>query len=158
MCHDSIPLVLKLDLADLYGGVILPVAPLNLVLVRLLVLQNGELLGPALLHDFAGDTGLGRVRPCQHFLVFGLHREHGPEFHLFAYISLNALNADGVAGCDSILLTPGLDNSVHRSSKGLRQTTIIRGFSPDRQRAYFSRIRSGHSAAPTQLRSSSAGL
>src|SRR5882762_8301623 len=39
---------LRLDVADLDGGVVLPVAALNLVLIGFLELQNGELLGAPL--------------------------------------------------------------------------------------------------------------
>jgi hypothetical protein len=46
-----------------------------------------------------------------------VYRQHGPEFHLLAHITLDPLNADGVARCDTILLSPGLYNGVHLSSK-----------------------------------------
>src|SRR5208282_1607146 len=105
---------------------ILPVTSLNLVLVGLFELQHRELLGPALFHDLAGDRSLGRVRARQNLLVLGMHRKHGPEFHLFAHFTLHPLNADGVARRDTILLSPGLYDCVHRSSKPYRQTTIIR--------------------------------
>src|SRR5208283_2636799 len=61
--------------------------------------------------------------------------QHGPELHLLAHFTLDPLNADGVAGCDTILLSPGLYNGVHLSSKASRQTTIILGPSPHGQRA-----------------------
>src|SRR6266436_152206 len=40
--------VLQLDVVDLHGGVILPVAARNLVLVALLELQHGDLFGASL--------------------------------------------------------------------------------------------------------------
>jgi hypothetical protein len=49
---------LQLDVADFDGSVILPVATLNLVLIGLLVLQNGELLGASLFYNLAGNGGL----------------------------------------------------------------------------------------------------
>src|SRR5580704_6950860 len=135
MCHDSIPLDdLQLDLADLNGRIVLPVAPLNLVLVGLLELQNGELLRPALLHDLARDAGRRRIRSRHNLLVVSVYRQHGPEFHLLAHVTLDPLNTDGVARCDTILLSPGLYNGVHLSSKAYRQTIIIRGRSRYRQR------------------------
>src|SRR5258708_30775536 len=118
MCHDSIPLNdLQLDLADLHGRIVLPVAPLNLVLIGLLELQNGELLRPALLHDLARDAGLRGIGTRHNLLVVSVYRQHGPEFHLLAHITLDPLTAAGVARCDTLLLSPGLYNGVHLSSK-----------------------------------------
>src|SRR6266849_2366931 len=151
MCHDLIPLTcsgqsldwpsklffLKLDLAHFHRGVILAMSPLNLVLVGLLELQHGQLFRAALLHDLARDAGLLGIRSRQYLLVVGVHRQHGPKLHLLAHITLYALNANRVAGCNTVLLSPGLYNGVHLSSMLERQTTIIRAPSPSRQRTSF---------------------
>jgi hypothetical protein len=55
-----------------------------------------------------------------------MHGQDRAKVHLFPYLAINPLNADGVAGRDAILLSPGLNNGVHRSSKSSRQTLIIR--------------------------------
>src|SRR5437762_1634083 len=51
--------------------------------------------------------------------------QDGTEVHLFPYLAIDPLDADGVAGHDAILLSPGLNNGVHLSSKRLKQTLII---------------------------------
>src|SRR5208283_4734384 len=162
MCHDAIPFLLtyrprqcapyglQLDLTDLNGRVILPVAPLNLVLVGLLELQHGELLPAALRHDFPGHRGLRCVRSRQDLLVIGMNRQHGPELHLLAHFAADTFDADSVAGCDTILLSPGLYDGVHMPSKGYRQTTIIRVAFHYRQRAVSARKSPVKSCPPNE--------
>src|SRR5262252_5531725 len=141
MCHESNPLAeLQLDFADLDGSVVLPVASLNLVLVGLLVLQNGKFLCAALLHDLARDSSFARIGSCQHLFVVGMYGQHGSKLHLLAHIALHPLDADGVSRRDTILLSPGLYDGVHLSSKRLRQTTIILGSLTHRQRTVFQAI------------------
>jgi hypothetical protein len=43
--------------------------------------------------------------------------QDGAKIYLFSHFSINPLNADGVAGRDAILLSPGLYHGVHLSSK-----------------------------------------
>src|SRR5271157_6042946 len=66
-----------------------------------------------------------------------MNRQHGAELHLLAHFTADAFDANGVAGCDTILLSPGLYDGVHLPSKAYRQTTIIRVGEQQRQRAYF---------------------
>jgi hypothetical protein len=108
---------LQLDVADLYGGVILPVAAGNLVLIGFLELENGDFFGAALGHDLAGDRSLGGIVSVENLLFVGMDGQNGPEGHLFAHVPANPLNPNGVAGRDAILLPPGLNDSVHRSSE-----------------------------------------
>src|SRR5262249_42145908 len=122
------------------GSVVLPVASLNLVLVGLLVLQNGKFLCAALLHDLARDRSFARIGSCQHLFVVGVYGQHGSKLHLLAHIALHPLDADGVSRRDTILLSPGLYDGVHRSSKRLRQTIIILGSLTYRQRTVFQAI------------------
>jgi hypothetical protein len=43
--------------------------------------------------------------------------QDGAKVHLFPYLAIDPLDADGVAGRDAILFSPGLNNGVHLSSK-----------------------------------------
>src|SRR5437660_8340729 len=129
MCHDPIlfeklPGVcpaecedLQSDIADLHGGVILPVPARNLVLVALLEFEYGELLAAALRDDFAAHRSLAGIGAQYNLLVVHVDGQDGAKIHLFPYFAINPLDANGVAGRDAILLSPGLNNGVHQSSK-----------------------------------------
>src|SRR5262249_32367960 len=98
------------------------------ILVSLLELENGNLLGAALSHDLAGDGGFGGVLAVQHFLLVGVNGQNRTKGHFFAHVPADAFDANGVAGRDAILLSPGLNDSVHLSSEAYRQTKIIRAY------------------------------
>src|ERR1700687_2703918 len=129
MCHDAILFEkscrahtkryrkLELDVSDLNGRVILPVTARNLVLTALLELEHSQFLCAALRDNFAADAGLASILAQQNLLVVRVDRQDGTKIDLFPYFAINPLDADGVAGRDAILLSPGLDNSVHQSSK-----------------------------------------
>src|ERR1700675_1164524 len=65
------PPLLKLNIADQHGGVILPVSALDLVLVGLLELEHDDLLAAPLFDDLPGHTSFGSVRAQDHFLFVG---------------------------------------------------------------------------------------
>src|SRR5258708_5008380 len=108
---------LQLDVVDLDGGVVLPMAALNLVLIRFLELQNGELFGAILRDNLAGNNGLGGIGAGQKLLLISVHGKNRPEGHLFAHFTFHALDTNGVARRDAVLLSTGLDYGVHRSSR-----------------------------------------
>src|SRR6266404_3549830 len=109
-------LALQLNIANLNRRKILPVPPRNLILIALLELQHRQFLSPPLAHNLASNGHLRRIRPEHHFLLVGMHRQHGPDRHLLAHVPANPLNPYSVAGRDAILLPPGLYDGVHRSS------------------------------------------
>src|SRR6202165_3600373 len=147
MCHDIILFdrngrakagrykkQLELDIADLDGRVILPVATLNLVLIGLLELEDGDFLGASLRDDLTGHGRFGSVRTQNYLFFVGVDGKNRTERDFFAHFSRNPLNTNGVAGRDAILLSPGLNDGVHLPSKSLRQTPIIGVSGPNRQR------------------------
>src|ERR1700734_69715 len=108
---------LQLDLAHFDGREILTVAARNLVLIALLELEHGDFLGAALRDDLAAHTGFGSVAAQDDFLFVGMDSENLAECHFFADFARDALDTDGVAGRDAVLLTPGLNNGVHLPSR-----------------------------------------
>src|SRR5260370_18008943 len=108
---------LQLDIADFDGRVVLPVAARNLVLIALLELEHGKLLAAALRDDLATHGSLAGIGAQQNLLVVRVDGQDGAKVHFFPYLAINPLNADDVAGCDAVLLPPGLNNGVHQSSK-----------------------------------------
>src|SRR6266478_3970146 len=145
VCHDAILFRrgcglkttarnLQFDVADLNGGVILPMAALNLVLIGLFELEHGELLGAPLLDDFTGHGCFAGIGPQQILLVVRMDGQDGAKIDLFPYFAIDPLDADSVARRDTILLSPSLNDGVHLSSMRLRQTLIIRVLRVGRQR------------------------
>src|SRR5262249_16078803 len=108
---------LQLDVADLHRGVILTVAARNLVLIGLLELENGDLFRAALRNNFAGDGGFGGIVAVQHLFLVCRDCQNRTKSHFFAHVTADAFDPNGVAGRDAILLSPGLDDGVHRSSE-----------------------------------------
>src|SRR5438477_7673177 len=113
LCHQT----LQLDVADLHGRIVLAMAALNLILVCFLELKDGQFLCAALFNNFAGDAGLGGIVASENLLVIGMHAQHGAELDLFAHYARYAFHTNGVAGSDTVLLSPGLDYGVHHSSR-----------------------------------------
>src|SRR5439155_4769154 len=116
---------LQLDIADLHGRIILPMAARNLVLIALFELEHGELLATALRDDFPAHGSFAGIGAQYHLLVVRVDGQDGAKIHFFPYFAIDPLDADGVAGRDAILLSLGLNNGVHRSSKSLRHTLFI---------------------------------
>jgi hypothetical protein len=113
---------LQLDFADFDGGVILAMAAGDFVLIAFLEFQDLDLFGAALRNDLAADDRLGGVIASDNFLVAlaGMHGQNLAECHLFPDVTRDALNADGVAGRDTVLLSPGLNHGVHHGPPGCR--------------------------------------
>jgi hypothetical protein len=88
----------------------------NLVLIGLLKLEHGNFFRTALLHDFTRDFGFGGVRSGKKLFVFRVHRENGAKGYRFSDIAANSLNPNGIAGRDTILLSPGFNDRVHHPS------------------------------------------
>src|SRR5713101_6119980 len=109
--------MLELNIADFDGRVILPVAARNFVLIALLELEHGELLAASLRHDLAAHGSFAGIGAHYHLLFVRVDGQDGAKVHFFPYLAIDPLNADGVAGRDAVLLSPGLNNGVHRSSK-----------------------------------------
>src|SRR6267378_903673 len=97
MCHDLIlfseqPKLellagkkLELDVSDLDGRVVLPVAARNLVLTALLELEHGQFLGAALRDDLAADACLARVVAQQYPLVVRVDSQYRTKIDLLPY-------------------------------------------------------------------------
>src|SRR5271168_534120 len=135
MCHDVFPFSLKavslkteakrlwvrkrleLDAADFDGREILAMAARNLVLIALLELEHGDFLGAPLRDDLAAHAGFGSVVAQDDFLFVGVDCENFAKRHFFADFARDAFDTNGVARCDTILLSPGLNNGVHLPSK-----------------------------------------
>src|SRR5712692_8495923 len=109
-------------------------AALNLVLIALLEFQDRELFAAAVPDDFAADGGAGGVGTEQNLFLAIMHGKNRAKCDLFSYLAIHLFDADGVAGRDTILLSPGLDYGVHLSSKSSTQTIIIRVIWGERQR------------------------
>src|SRR5258706_6597294 len=107
---------LQLNIADLHSRIILPVPARNLILIALLELEHSQFLRAPLADNLSRNSHLRRIRPKHHLLVVSMHREHGAKRHLFSHVSADPLNPYSVAGRDAILLPPGLNDGVHRSS------------------------------------------
>jgi hypothetical protein len=109
---------LNLDVAHLDSGEILPVPALNLVLVGSLVFQHRQLLGPPLLDNLPGYRSFLSVGANEDLFV-AVDREYATKIDLFPHFACYPLNANDVAGRDTILFAPGLDDGVHLSSQCL---------------------------------------
>src|SRR5580658_6362937 len=101
---------LQFNIANLHGGIVLPVPPRNLILVGLLELQHGNLLVPPVADNLPGHGSFQGVVTRQDLLLVVVHRQNGAKSHLFAHITFNSLNPNGVARRDAILLSPGLND------------------------------------------------
>ena len=108
---------LQLDVADFDGSEVLAMTALNLVLVGLLVLQNGDLGAAALTDDLAGNASFRGVVANQNLLVVGVHGQDRAKLDLFADFTGNSFHTNSVAGSDTVLLSPGLNNGGQHSSK-----------------------------------------
>jgi len=76
-----------------------------------------RMFAAALRDDLAAHGSFAGIGAQHDLFVVRVDRQHGAKVHFFPYLAINPLNADGVAGRDAILLSPGLNNGVHLSSK-----------------------------------------
>src|SRR5260370_33219613 len=79
--------VLQLDVVDLHGGVILPVAARNLVLLALLELQHGDLFGASLGDNLAAHRTLPGIGPHYAFLPAGGDGQNRAQSPLFQHLA-----------------------------------------------------------------------
>src|ERR1700683_4131347 len=114
MCHEY-PLR-NLDVANLNGGVILPVAALNVVLPARFILQHPQSRAAALLYDFADYLHFRDVGGGNELLFIRAYGQHVFERYLAAQLSFERLHADGLARLDAILLSPTANYGVHAAS------------------------------------------
>ena len=105
----------EFDLADLHGRVVLPVAALNFVLPAPLVLQDLHFGAAQVLDDLAGHFGFG-LRAAENLLFVGADGDDLIEGHLAADFAFQALDVDGFARRDAVLLSPTANYSVHAAS------------------------------------------
>src|SRR5215471_18525608 len=89
----------------------------NLILVGLLELQHGDFLVASVRNDLPGHGRFAGIAARDKLLVVVVHREDGAEGDLLAHVALNPLNPNRVAGRNAVLLSPGLNDGKHRSSK-----------------------------------------
>src|SRR5713101_5531362 len=116
----------KFDVADLHGGVVLPVAANDLVLLGPPIFHDRQLGVARLRDDFAGYLGLGGVSAGDELLLVVVYGQHVGKSHLGAHLAGQALNLDGFAWGDAVLLAPAADDGVHEASRCNPETTIIR--------------------------------
>ena len=67
--------------------------------------------------DLAAHAGFGSVAAQDDFLFVRVNGENLAKRHFFTDFATDALDTNGVARRDAILLTPGLNNGVHLPSK-----------------------------------------
>src|SRR5208282_1078360 len=114
----------EFDFAYLDGSEVLAMPALDLVLAAGLVFQHAE-LGPAdLAQDAAGNAGLRRGLPRDHFVV-GAHGQNVAEFHRVPGLAGERFHFNPVARRDAVLLPAGANQGVHGASRGESETNII---------------------------------
>src|SRR5579863_584336 len=116
VCHGSERPLGKLNVADLHGGVALPVAALDLVLPARLVLQHFHLRPAHVLHNLARNLGLYGVSAGQHLLFVRADGQHVVEGHFAADFSLEEFHLDRRARLHAVLLPPTPNHGVHAAS------------------------------------------
>src|SRR5438445_3595287 len=145
----SFNFLLELNVVDLHRGEILPVAPLNLVLIGPLELEHGQFLAASLFHDLSGHAGFAGIGAHQNLLIVRMDRQDGTKIDFLPYFAFHPLNANGVTGRDAILLSPGLNDSVHLPSKcplsSLKRSTQTLIIAPFQNRRHPHRPISWHS-------------
>ena len=108
--------LLELDAADLNGGVVLPVAADNLVLLDAAILENGELRMASLLDDLAGYLRLSRIRPRQKLVSIGGDADHVAKRDLAAHFSGQRLDLNRLPGRNPVLFPTTTNHGVHHPS------------------------------------------
>src|SRR5712692_4289722 len=106
----------ELDVADFHGGIVLPVAAHDFVLLGLAVLHDRQLGPAALLNNLASDLGLGGLSAGQQFLLVGAHGQDLGKRHLAAHLAGKPLDPNGFSRGNAVLLAPRANDSVHRAS------------------------------------------
>src|SRR5208282_3004842 len=114
----------EFDFAYLDGSEVLAMATLDLVLAACLVFQHAEFGSPDLPQDAAGDTGLRRGTPGDHFVV-GAHGKHVAEFDGVTGFAGQRFHFKPVARGDTVLLPSGANQGIHGASRGESETNII---------------------------------
>src|SRR2546427_8841789 len=71
-----------------------------------------------------------------------MYAQHGAKLHLLAHFASYAFHTDGVAGSDTVLLSPGLDYGVHHSSRARDKPSLygLRGRGVNQSIGYFSQL------------------
>src|SRR5437879_13557153 len=95
----SFNFLLELNVVDLHRGEILPVAPLNLVLIGPLELEHGQFLAAYLFHDLSGHRGFSGVRTHQYLFV-AMDLQEFAKMDFLPHYPFLSLNANGVPGRD----------------------------------------------------------
>src|SRR5205807_468602 len=87
-----------------------------------------------LFDNLANDLGLRGLRAGQQLLLVGANCKDIFKGDLAAYLAGQALDLDGLARCDTVLLVATADHGVHTASRSNRETFIIRAPRQSRQR------------------------
>src|SRR5437899_551659 len=105
----------RLDAGDLHGRQVLTVAVLAHVVARVLELEHDELLRAVLADDLGGDLRAADERLADADLAAVSRRDeqHLVEHDLRAGVARELLHRDGLTGLDPVLLSTGLNDSVH---------------------------------------------
>jgi hypothetical protein len=106
-----------LNVADLHGGVSLPVAALNLVLPGLFELQDFELRPATLRNNLSDHFGLGGLRAGNDFLVVGADGEDVFKCDFAANLAFEQFLLNGLTRLDALLLSPTPNYGVHAASQ-----------------------------------------
>src|SRR5690606_23851595 len=110
---------LGLDLRDLHRGERLTVTVLASVLLAPTKLEDDDLLAETLRQDLAGDLRARDGRRAE-LGALAADEEDVVEGDRVAGVPRELLDADCVAGCDSILLAAGADNCVCHGGRGAK--------------------------------------
>ena len=90
----------------------LTMALLAPVVVAATLLEDDDLVGPALVFDLGGDRRAFHQRRAN-FSGFAANHQHFGELHPVADFSGNFFDFNDIVGGNTILLTAGLDDRVH---------------------------------------------
>src|ERR1700719_3492684 len=104
-------------------------AGLNLVLAARLVLQHFHFLAAAVRNDLADNFCFGDVAARDQFLVVVADGDDVVKRHLAANFAFQALDLNGLARRDAVLLSSTANYGVHAASGSFWETSIIRGVS-----------------------------
>ena len=122
---------LLLDVADMQGGIVLPVPGLHAAALALGVFEDQHLAGAVLLDDPGGDGDTLHHRVPGRQLVLVVHQEKDAvQTDLTADLSFETLHTDFLSRGHAVLLASGLNNGVQR--KNLPQAILRPGQDPPR--------------------------